>query len=211
MAKQHNMPEDLYKIRHSQAHIMAESVLERFPEAKPTIGPPVENGFYYDFFVEKPFTPEDMQAFETRMKSIIKSNAKFTRREVSETEALELLLAEDPAVAARLAASLDARNSARQSIERGMAEEVVGALRARFDPATDYVIVEGQLLWHVGVVGIVASRVLQEFYRPTIILGATVTNGAAQAGASKASISLPPCGNAAICWSVMAATRWRRA
>jgi len=87
------------------------------------------------------------------------------------TEALALLLAEDPGVAARLAASLDARNSARQSIERGMAEEVIGAVRARFDPVADYVIVEGQLLWHVGVVGIVASRVLQEFYRPTIILG----------------------------------------
>jgi single-stranded-DNA-specific exonuclease len=87
------------------------------------------------------------------------------------TEALDLLLAEDPAVAARLAASLDARNSARQSIERGMAGEVIGAVRARFDPTADYVIVEGQLLWHVGVVGIVASRVLQEFYRPTIILG----------------------------------------
>jgi single-stranded-DNA-specific exonuclease len=87
------------------------------------------------------------------------------------TEALELLLAADPGIAAPLAASLDARNGARQSIERGMAGEVIGALRARFDPAADYVIVEGQLLWHVGVVGIVASRVLQEFYRPTIILG----------------------------------------
>ncbi len=87
------------------------------------------------------------------------------------TDALALLLTDEPAVAVRLAASLDACNSERQSIERGIAEQVIGAVRARFDPAVDFVIVEGQLLWHVGVVGIVASRVLQEFYRPTIILG----------------------------------------
>ncbi len=87
------------------------------------------------------------------------------------SEALELLLARDPERARALAASLDARNTERQNLERGIAEEVIGAVRARFNPATDYVIVEGQLLWHVGVVGIVASRVLQEFYRPTIILG----------------------------------------
>ncbi len=87
------------------------------------------------------------------------------------TEALELLLAPDAERARPLAESLDARNTERQNLERGIAEEVIGAVRARFNPATDYVIVEGQLLWHVGVVGIVASRVLQEFYRPTIILG----------------------------------------
>jgi single-stranded-DNA-specific exonuclease len=86
-------------------------------------------------------------------------------------EALELLRAPDLANAQPLAAALDARNAERQAIERGIAEEVVGAVRARFDPNHDFVIVEGQLLWHVGVVGIVASRVLGEFYRPTIILG----------------------------------------
>lgn len=86
-------------------------------------------------------------------------------------EALELLRARDPEHALALAQSLDARNTERQLLERRIAEEVIGAVRARFNPATDYVIVEGQLLWHVGVVGIVASRVLQTFYRPTIILG----------------------------------------
>ena len=86
-------------------------------------------------------------------------------------EALHLLLAENVEEAVPLAQNLDARNRERQNIERGMVEEVVGIVRSKFNPQTDLVIVEGQLLWHIGVVGIVASRVLQEFYRPTIIIG----------------------------------------
>ena len=86
-------------------------------------------------------------------------------------EALQLLLAREPAEALGLARRLDAHNRERQQIERNIAEQVIAAVRARFNPAEDFVIVEGQLLWHIGVVGIVASRVLQEFYRPTIILG----------------------------------------
>ena len=86
-------------------------------------------------------------------------------------ESLRLLLAAHLSDALPLAQNLDARNRERQKIERGIVEEVTGAVRARFNPDTDFVIVEGQLLWHIGVVGIVASRVLQEFYRPTIILG----------------------------------------
>ena len=85
--------------------------------------------------------------------------------------ALRLILAEDAAEAEPLAAELDARNRERQEVERGITEQAAGAVRARFDAARDYVIVEGQLLWHIGVVGIVASRVLREFYRPTLILG----------------------------------------
>ncbi len=86
-------------------------------------------------------------------------------------EAVDLLLAEDYATATRLAQSLDARNRQRQQIEKGMAEQVIGDLDVRFNPETDLVIVEGQMLWHIGVVGIVASRVLQRFHRPTIIVG----------------------------------------
>jgi single-stranded-DNA-specific exonuclease len=86
-------------------------------------------------------------------------------------EALLLLLAPDLKTAEPIARNLDSRNRERQKIERGIAQEVIGAVRARFNPQTDYVIVEGQLMWHVGVVGIVASRVLQQFYRPTIIVG----------------------------------------
>jgi single-stranded-DNA-specific exonuclease len=86
-------------------------------------------------------------------------------------ESLCLLLATSLAEAEPIARRLDARNRERQKIERSIAEEVIGAVRAKFDPEKDFVIVEGQLLWHVGVVGIVASRVLHEFYRPTIIVG----------------------------------------
>jgi single-stranded-DNA-specific exonuclease len=86
-------------------------------------------------------------------------------------ESLHLLLAPNLAVAMPIARRLDSQNRERQKIERSIVDEVTGAVRARFNPETDFVIVEGQLLWHVGVVGIVASRVLQEFYRPTIIIG----------------------------------------
>ena len=86
-------------------------------------------------------------------------------------ESLRLLLARDLAEAEPLAQSLDSRNRERQKIERSIADEAIGAIRAKFNPDTDRVIVEGQLLWHIGVVGIVASRVLQEFYRPTVIIG----------------------------------------
>jgi len=86
-------------------------------------------------------------------------------------EALRLMLARDLAAAEPLALSLDARNRERQNIEKSIVDEVIGDLRSRFDPARDHVIVEGRLMWHIGVVGIVASRVLQEFYRPTIIIG----------------------------------------
>ena len=92
------------------------------------------------------------------------------RMETAE-ESLHLLLAETLAAAQPLAEKLDARNRERQKIERGIADEVAGVVRCKFNPETDFVIVEGQLLWHIGVVGIVASRVLSEFYRPTIILG----------------------------------------
>jgi single-stranded-DNA-specific exonuclease len=86
-------------------------------------------------------------------------------------ESLHLLLARDLAGAMPIAQNLDSQNRERQKIERSITEEVIGAVKSKFNPQTDFVIVEGQLLWHIGVVGIVASRVLQQFYRPTIILG----------------------------------------
>lgn len=86
-------------------------------------------------------------------------------------ESLHLLLAENQKVAMPLAQNLDARNRERQKIEKSIVEQVIGVVRSKFDPQKDFVIVEAELLWHIGVVGIVASRVLSEFYRPTFIIG----------------------------------------
>lgn len=86
-------------------------------------------------------------------------------------EALQLLLARDSEEALRRARNLDSWNRERQKIERAIAEEAILRVQARFKPEEDYIIVEGQVQWHVGVVGIVASRVMQQFYRPTIIVG----------------------------------------
>jgi single-stranded-DNA-specific exonuclease len=86
-------------------------------------------------------------------------------------ESLQLLLADTLDAAVPIAHNLDSRNRERQKIEKSIVKDAVAALRMKFDPDKHYVIVEGQSLWHIGVVGIVASRVLQEFYRPTIIIG----------------------------------------
>jgi len=114
-------------------------------------------------------TNADMRAFEVGFQLAPRLNA-AGRLETAE-EALNLLLADTVENAMPMAQMLDSQNRERQNIERGISDQVVGAVRARFKPETDFVIVEGQLLWHIGVVGIVASRVLHEFYRPTIILG----------------------------------------
>ena len=70
---------------------MAQAVQELWPEAKLGIGPPIENGFYYDFDVEVPFKPEDLEAIETRMRKIIKEGQRFSRRPVSDGDALDEL------------------------------------------------------------------------------------------------------------------------
>ncbi len=77
----------LYKIRHSTAHIMAQAVLEKFPTAKIAIGPAIEDGFYYDFDLPRPLTPEDLAGIEKRMREIIKSDLKFERRVLSADDA----------------------------------------------------------------------------------------------------------------------------
>ncbi|NJD61591.1 MAG: threonine--tRNA ligase [Deltaproteobacteria bacterium] len=80
-------PEGIEIVRHSTAHVMAAAVKELFPNALITIGPSIENGFYYDFDVPTPFTPEDLARIEDRMREIVKSDAPFTREAVSKAEA----------------------------------------------------------------------------------------------------------------------------
>jgi threonyl-tRNA synthetase len=77
----------LYKLRHSTAHVMAEAVLELFPEGKLAFGPPIENGFYYDFDLPRPLTPEDLEEIEKRMKEIVEGDYPFEHRDVSVAEA----------------------------------------------------------------------------------------------------------------------------
>ncbi len=74
--------EDLrHRMRHSAAHVMAEAVVRAFPEAKPTLGPPTEDGFYYDFDVARPFTPEDVERIESLMRESIERNLPFTQKD----------------------------------------------------------------------------------------------------------------------------------
>ncbi len=80
----------LYRLRHSTAHVLAQAVLEIFPDGKIAIGPPVENGFYYDFDLPRPLTPDDLKDIEAKMRKIIKAKHRFAYREVSADEAREL-------------------------------------------------------------------------------------------------------------------------
>ena len=83
-----------YIVRHSAAHVMAQAVQELFPQAKLGIGPPVDNGFYYDFDVPEPFTPENLKAIEARMRQIVKQGQRFSRRVVTDEQARAELAAE---------------------------------------------------------------------------------------------------------------------
>jgi threonyl-tRNA synthetase len=76
-------------MRHSTAHVMAAAVKELFPDARITIGPAIENGFYYDFDVEKPFTPEDIERIEEKMGEIVRADYPFLREEMTKEEARE--------------------------------------------------------------------------------------------------------------------------
>jgi single-stranded-DNA-specific exonuclease len=114
-------------------------------------------------------SPENLGCYEVGFQLAPRLNA-AGRLENAE-EALRLLMAPTAEEAKKIAESLDQRNRERQEIERGICDEVITSLRGRFDGEKDFVIVEGRVKWHIGVVGIVAARVMREFYRPTLILG----------------------------------------
>jgi threonyl-tRNA synthetase len=83
-------PEGKEIFRHSSSHILAHAITILYPEAKPTIGPAVEEGFYYDFDIDKTFSPEDLQKIEKQMREIVKKNMAITRKEIPKKEALIL-------------------------------------------------------------------------------------------------------------------------
>ena len=83
------------RLRHSASHLMADAVLQIFPEAKLAIGPPTEDGFYYDFQVSRPFTPEDLESIDTHMAENISLDVRFERLEISREDA-RILFADQP-------------------------------------------------------------------------------------------------------------------
>src|SRR6476659_1726400 len=82
-------PDALYVYRHSTAHLLAAAVLELYPETKLGVGPPIDNGFYYDFQRETPFTPEDLEKIEKRMWEIQQRNLPYERVLTRKEEGLE--------------------------------------------------------------------------------------------------------------------------
>ena len=122
-------------LRHSTAHVMAQAVQDLFPHAKLGIGPPVENGFYYDFDVEKPFAPDDLKAIEARMRQIVKQGQRFSRRVVSDSEARAELAAEPYKLEL---IGLKGPSDAEEAVEVGGAELTI---YDNLDPAS------GELCW----------------------------------------------------------------
>ena len=111
-------PEGLAILRHSSAHVLAQAVQDVNPHADLGIGPPITDGFYYDFGVDEPFTPEDLRALEKSMARIVKENQTFRRRVVSEDEAREEL-ADEPYKIELIADKSSATSEDGSSVEVG--------------------------------------------------------------------------------------------
>src|SRR5512145_1859399 len=81
-------PEPLPTLRHSSSHVMAQAVKALFPDVKLAIGPAIEDGFYYDFLKSAPFTPDDLERIEARMRAIVEADEKFVREELPRADAI---------------------------------------------------------------------------------------------------------------------------
>jgi threonyl-tRNA synthetase len=123
-------------LRHSTAHVLAQAVQDLFPHARLGIGPPVENGFYYDFDVPAPFGPDDLKAIEARMRQIVKQGQLFSRRVVTE-EAARAELADEPYKQELIGLKGSPAADAEESVEVGGPELTV---YDNLDPATRSVI-----------------------------------------------------------------------
>ena len=111
-------PDGLNVMRHSAAHVVAQSVQALYADAKLGIGPPITDGFYYDFQVQEPFTPEDLKAIEKQMTKIIKERQKFVRREITDDEGLAELAGE-PFKIELIGKKSDADDESGSSVEVG--------------------------------------------------------------------------------------------
>lgn len=94
-SKEAYVESNLYRIRHSAAHVMAQAVIEMFPDGKVAIGPPIEDGFYYDFDLPRPLTPEDLETLEKRMREIISGDYQF-EKEILQADEARKLFADQP-------------------------------------------------------------------------------------------------------------------
>src|SRR5215203_1881646 len=99
-------PEGLEVIRHSTAHLLAQAVKQLFPDAQVTIGPVIEDGFYYDFAYKRPFTPEDLVTIEERMREIAKADHKVTRRLMRRDDAVQFFKDQGEIYKAEIIASI---------------------------------------------------------------------------------------------------------
>jgi threonyl-tRNA synthetase len=128
-------------VRHSAAHVVAQAVQELFPKAKLGIGPPIENGFYYDFDVETPFTLDDLKAIEKKAQAIIKAGQRFSRRVVTDEQA-RVELADEPYKIELIGLKSSAGDDAEVGVEVGV--EVGGGeltIYDNLDPKS------GELCW----------------------------------------------------------------
>jgi len=117
-------PDGLNVLRHSATHVMAQAVQQLFPEAKLGVGPYITDGFYYDFDVERPFTPEDLKAIEKAMQRIVKEGQTFRRRVVTPDEALAEL-AHEPYKCQLLAKAAGSEGAEGVSVEVGAGETTI--------------------------------------------------------------------------------------
>jgi threonyl-tRNA synthetase len=121
--------------RHSAAHVLAQAVLKLYPGAKYAIGPPITDGFYYDFDVERPFTPEDLEAIEAEMKKIIDANQRFEREEVDRDAALKLF-ADQPYKVEIIEGVAEGADALEQQGAQG---EVISVYRNTVDGSTEFI------------------------------------------------------------------------
>lgn len=135
-------PDGLDILRHSTAHVMAQAVQELYPQAKLGIGPPIRDGFYYDFDVPEPFTPDDLAAIETRMRKIIKEGQRFDRREVLDDDA-RAELADEPYKLELIGLKSQVSTSSTSEVAEGASVEVGAGGLSIYDNVRR----DGELAW----------------------------------------------------------------